>query len=305
ATLRPVVDHGNGTYTAEFVGTTAGTALTVTASIDAAPPVVSTSLVVVTPGAGAHAVHWANPAGGAWTTPANWSPARVPTTQDTALVDLAGSYVVTNGGSNVGGLVVGAATGPGGAHVLFNGAGAEIPGAVLIHAGDTLDVDAPLLVGSFVNDGVIVLEDNGGGETNVVLAIDTIGLRTAVNDGTIDGANGGVLNVTRAPGLINHGTLSPGIATGTVAQMAIAGNVTLGTGSVVSIELLGPGSSAQDVVGITGTAALGDTLRVQLRNGYVPNRGDSFGPVVWGSFSGTFGTVQLPSLSTGLQWQIS
>lgn len=303
-TVRPVVDHGDGTYTAEFVGTTAGTALTVRAGIDAAPPVVSTSVVVVTSSGSTHFVHWANPAGGAWTTPANWSPAQVPTAQDTAVIDAPGSYLVTNSGSNVGGLVVGATGGPGGAHVLFNGP-AEIPGAVVIHAGDTLDVDAAVLVGSFLNSGVILLEDNGGGETNVVLAIDTIGLRTAVNNGTIDGANGGVLNVTKATGLVNHGTLSPGIGTAAVGQMAIAGNVTLGTGSVVSIDLTGAGSSQQDALGITGTAVLGDTLRVQLQNGYVPNRGDALGPVVWSAFSGTFGTLQLPPLPAGLQWQVS
>ena len=46
-------------------------------------------------------------------------------------------------------------------------------------------------------------------------------------------------------------------------------------------------------------------MRIQLRSGYVPNRGDTSGPVFWSSFSGTFGTVQLPPLSTGLQWQVS
>jgi len=302
-TLRPVLDHGNGAYTAEFVGTTAGTALTVTASIDAAPPVVSTAPVVVTSsGGGTHVVHWINAAGGAWTNPANWNPPRVPTGQDTALVDAVGHYVVNYGGTSPAGLVVGAGSGPGGAVVFFPVA-AEIPGSVVIHAGDTLDIDEAVLVGSFVNDGVIILENNGGGETNVVLAIDTIGARTAVNNGTITGAAGGVLNVTRAPSLINQGTLSPGIGTGVVDQMTIAGNVTLAAGSLVAIDLTGPGS--EDALGIAGAVALGDTLRVQLRGGYVPNRGDTFGPVAWSSFSGTFGTLLLPGLSPGLQWQTS
>ena len=168
-TIRPVVDHGNGTYTAEFVGTTAGTALTVTANIDAAPAVVSTSLVIVTSGASAHVVHWTNSAGGAWTTPTNWSPARVPTLQDTAILDAPGSYVVTNSGSNVGGLVVGATSGPGGVIAYFNAA-AEIPGGIVIHPADTLDVGETVVVGSFRNDGVIFIEDNGDGARTPVLA---------------------------------------------------------------------------------------------------------------------------------------
>lgn len=304
-TVRPAVDHGNGTYTAEFVGTAAGTALTVTANIDAAPAVVSTSLVVVTSGGGAHVLHWTNSAGGAWTTPTNWNPPRVPTPQDTAILDAPGGYVVTNSGSNVGGLVVGATGGPGGVIAYFNAA-AEIPGGIIIHAADTLDVGEAVVVGSFRNDGVIYIEDDGDGARTPVLAIDTIGPRTAVNNGAIDGGTGGVLNVTNATSLVNHGTLSPGLGAAEIlGQMTIAGNVTLTTGSVVSIDLAGANSTQQDALGITGTASLGDTLRIQLRNGYVPTRGTSFGPVFWGSSSGTFGTIQLPPLSTGLQWQVS
>jgi len=302
-TLRPIVDHGNGTYTVEFVGTTAGTPLTVTASIDGAPPVVSTASVTVTGGAATHVVHWINGGGGAWATASNWNPARVPTVQDTAVVDAAGSYLVTNAGTSAAALVVGATAGPGGVRVLFSGA-AEFPGGAVIHTGDTLDVAEAVVVGSFTNDGVILLEDNGGGEINVVLAIDTIGPRTAVNNGTIDGANGGVLNVIRAPaGLVNHGTLSPGIGSGATAQMSISGNVTLGAGSVVVADLNSSSSGQQDALGITGTATLGDTLQVRL--GYVPSRGDAFGPVIWSAFSGTFGTLQLPALPPGLQWQTS
>lgn len=299
--LRSVVDHGNGTYTTEFVGTAAGTTLTVTASIDGTPAVVSSAVVTVTSAGGSHVVHWINTAGGAWGTAANWNPARVPTTTDTAVIDAAGTYVVTNNGTSVGGLTIGAPAGPVAAVVFFSGA-AEIPGGVVVHTGDTLDVDAAVLVGSLLNDGVIRLENNGGGEVNVVLAIDTIGTRTAVNNGTIQGDQGGVLNVTNATSLVNHGTLAPGIGgAGVTDQMAISGNVTLSNGSVVLIDLDGPSSAQQDALGIAGTATLGDTLRVRL--GYTPNRGDTFGPVIWGSFSGAFGTLQLPALPAGLQWQ--
>jgi len=302
-TVGAVTDHGDGTYTAMFTATVAGTPVSIGATIDgqtvtsSGPP----PTLQVNPGT-TYLVHWINPAGGQWSTAANWNPARVPTAQDTAVVDEPGVYAVTNAGTGVGGLWVGAATGPGGARVRFDGP-ATIPGAVLVRSGDTLDVNEVVIVGSFQNDGVIVLENNGGGEYNVALAIDTVGVRTAENYGTIEAATGSVLNVTNAPGLVNHGTLSPGTnATGYIDQMPISGNVTFSTGSVVRIQINGAISGQYDVLGVGGTATLGDTLRVQL--GYSPAVGDVFFPVIWTGYSGTFGTLALPALTIG-QWQAS
>jgi uncharacterized protein YjdB len=300
-TIGAVADSGNGSYGAIFTATTAGTPVSIGATVDGqAVTATPAPTITVNPGS-TNLVHWINTAGGAWETAANWNPARVPTLQDTAVVDAAGAYVVTNNASSVGGVVIGAASGAG-AQVRFIG-DATVSGAVLVRAGDTLDLQANLIVGSFRNDGTILVENAESGP--VALAVDTVGVRTAVNDGTIAAVTGAVVNVTNAiGGLVNHGVVSPGTpANGPTAPMTISGNVTFSTGSVVSIDLAGNGYQQADVVGITGTAALGDTLRVQLLNGYVPNIGDAFVPIVWTAYTGTFGVLKLPPVVSGGMWQ--
>ncbi|MBC8106086.1 MAG: hypothetical protein H7Z14_05815, partial [Anaerolineae bacterium] len=57
------------------------------------------------------AVSWINAAGGAWTTPANWSNNAVPSVADDVTINLPGTYAVTGAGSTINSLVLGAATG--------------------------------------------------------------------------------------------------------------------------------------------------------------------------------------------------
>jgi len=47
------------------------------------------------------------------------------------------------------------------------------------------------------------------------------------------------------------------------------------------------------------------TLNITLTNGFVPAAGESFEILEWGSLTGTFGTVTIPSLSAGLGWDMS
>jgi hypothetical protein len=51
--------------------------------------------------------------------------------------------------------------------------------------------------------------------------------------------------------------------------------------------------------------SLRGTLTVLLINGFSPVLNDTFNILDWGSLSGTFGTVSLPSLSEGLEWDQS
>jgi len=301
-TVGAVTDSGDGTYVATFTATTAGTPVIISATIDGVALTTSPPTIQVN-AAPSPLVHWINTAGGQWSNASNWSPARVPTTTDTAVVDAPGKYLVTNTGSDVGGLVVGAASG-GGASVEFDGA-ATIAGAVHVQTGDTLYINNVVIVGSFLNDGVISLLDGNGGEVGVALAIDTVGVRTAVNNGTILGATNSVLNVSRATSLVNHGTIDPGVPHASVtSQLAVAGNVTLGSGSVVVIDLAGTAAGAYDVLGVGGTATLGDTLVVLTDYPFGPHVGDSFVVMTWGARVGTFGTIYLPSFPSR-QWQVT
>ena len=300
-TIGPVTDNGNGTYTATFTATTAGTPVAIGATIDgqavtsAGPP----PTITVNP-ASTSLVHWVNSAGGAWTTAANWNPARVPTLLDTAVVDAAGTYTVTNAGSNVGGLAVGAPGGTGASVVL--GSTAKVTGDVNVRPTGWLEIDSANVVGGFRNDGTVDVI------SGAVLAVDTTGTRTAANYGAIYLRDSSVLNVSRVGGLTNHGLLNPGgppVEGALIVGLAtIAGNVTLGSGSVVDIQLRGATFRQYSVLGITGAATLGDTLRVQLSGGYVPSAGQTFVVVTWTSFSGTFCSVKLPTLVGG-QWQVS
>jgi hypothetical protein len=88
-----VVSNGNGTFTYTPVSTFSGSdSFTYRVTDGSVASSFATVTIQVTP---ANIVRWINPSGGQWTTAANWSPARVPTSSDTAIVDLAGTYTIT------------------------------------------------------------------------------------------------------------------------------------------------------------------------------------------------------------------
>ena len=71
------------------------------------------------------------------------------------------------------------------------------------------------------------------------------------------------------------------------------------------IELAGTAAgTAYDQLHVTGPLALGGTLAVSIIDGFTPAAGNSFDILDWGSLSGTFSTIALPTLS-GLAWNTS
>jgi hypothetical protein len=56
---------------------------------------------------------------------------------------------------------------------------------------------------------------------------------------------------------------------------------------------------------VTGHAALGTQLLIELAGGYMPAAGDSFDLIDWGSVSGTFNVLQYPVLPGDLEWDFS
>ena len=97
-------------------------------------------------------------------------------------------------------------------------------------------------------------------------------------------------------------TFSPGASP---AAVSFAGDVDLSGTSTLVIELAGTAPSNQyDTLVVSGDAALGGTLDVDLLSGFVPSPGSVFQIVTAsGGIGGTFESASLPSVS-GANWQL-
>jgi hypothetical protein len=98
-------------------------------------------------------------------------------------------------------------------------------------------------------------------------------------------------------------TVSP---TGSLSVLS-GGNVTaqamnFSPGSVVTIGLDGPAASQNGSIDTVAGLGLAGTLDVTLENGFSPSAGQSFDLFSFGSDSGSFSTVSLPPLASGLTW---
>ncbi|MDD2685528.1 MAG: filamentous hemagglutinin N-terminal domain-containing protein, partial [Gallionella sp.] len=120
-----------------------------------------------------------------------------------------------------------------------------------------------------------------------------------INTGTITGS-GSIVVGTGAAALINNGTITLGTA-GTLGTLSISGDLVMGAGSEVNIDLGGTGAGQYDVLHVTGNVTNAGTLNTSLVNGYVPVNADAISFLTkGGTASGTFTTVNLPAgFSTG------
>jgi autotransporter-associated beta strand protein len=121
--------------------------------------------------------------------------------------------------------------------------------------------------------------------------------------GTVSVGSGATLqgsgSVAGAVTVANGGTFAPGNSLGIIS----VGSAALNSGSTLSIELGGTTAGTQyDRLNVAGSLALAGTLRVTLANNYTPAIGDAFDILDWGSRSGTFSALQLPTLSGPLVW---
>lgn len=142
---------------------------------------------------------------------------------------------------------------------------------------------------------------NGG---NVTLQSGTIAVGWIKNAaGGSFNFNGGLLKVINVEGdLVNNGGVySPGASP---AHSTVTGNLVQNTGTFV-IELGGFGAGLADTVEVGGTATIGSTLDIDLLNGFVPGRGQTYKFLTAaGGISGTFASNLLPALPGGLTWNL-
>ena len=113
---------------------------------------------------------------------------------------------------------------------------------------------------------------------------------TLTGAGTFSGAfqNNGTYAPGNSPSLVTLSSFSQG-STGLLVMEL--GGLTRGTG--------------YDAMDVTGAITFGGTLGVTFYNGFSPTSGNAFNLFDWGSASGTFSTLDLPTLSSGLAWDTS
>lgn len=117
---------------------------------------------------------------------------------------------------------------------------------------------------------------------------------TLTSSGTIRGGGSIIGNV------VSNGLAAPGTSVGT---LSIEGDLALqsapgGAGGVLEIEL--SDASGFDRLAVSGTVALGGTLKVDLLPGFVAHVGDSYPVLTFASASGGFDRYLLPALDGGL-----
>ncbi|MBK9301256.1 MAG: hypothetical protein IPN14_11780 [Bacteroidetes bacterium] len=124
---------------------------------------------------------------------------------------------------------------------------------------------------------------------------------TLYNNGSIFGT-GSITSINPGNGNIEgNGYIAPGLSPG---ELNLDFDFALPAQGHLNMELAGttPGTT-YDVLGGSGDKILGGTLNVILYNGYIPQSGDEFTIVTGGAVTGTFSTVNYPTVA-GMTWQI-
>jgi hypothetical protein len=149
--------------------------------------------------------------------------------------------------------------------------------------------------GDFANSGTVSLMGFGGlvlagnytqtaGSTQLSNGLVTAGL-VDLEGGTLSGT--GVINAN----VRNNAELDVGLP-GAPGTLTVVGDYTQTAGGTLVVEIGGPNAGTDfDQLNVTGLATLDGTLTVHLIKGFVPNSGDSFTIMTFGSGTGTFATL--------------
>jgi hypothetical protein len=131
-----------------------------------------------------------------------------------------------------------------------------------------------------------------------------------INNGHITGnsaaqkitLSGYVKGVGTFDNVTTTGTFSPGLSPAVVQSS----NLSLASSSSLVMELGGTtAGSGYDQLQDASLLTLAGTLQVSLINNFAPAAGNSFDLFNWGALSGTFASLNLPTLTGGLTWNTS
>ena len=128
------------------------------------------------------------------------------------------------------------------------------------------------------------------------------------NDGDVSGSGTGIVfnDLVTGIGSANNVTYNGGFSPGhSPAEVFLRGTTNFGSANTLFIELGGlvPGDQF-DRLNSSGTIGVDGTLDVSYINGFTPAAGNSFEFISANAVNGTFGTVNLPTLPLGLEWEV-
>lgn len=226
--------------------------------------------------------------------------------------------LLTNNGSIsfLGGQIVGAGTLTNNGSLQWSGGYMANPSLVNNSVFTITGSTSHTLIGSVTNHGTITQSSS----TNTNIDVDTHinGGLTNASDGLYDitsdsglaggaAANAGIFRKSGGTGIsyisdpfTNSGTIA--VNTGT---LWFTNDLTLNPSSTLRFQL--SGTTPNSDFGKLNESALALTggLQVTLGPGFAPALGNSFDLLDWSQLSGTFSSLQLPSLATGLRWNTS
>ncbi|MGE0478901.1 MAG: dockerin type I domain-containing protein [Phycisphaerae bacterium] len=187
-----------------------------------------------------------------------------------------GSVWTAEGAINVGGDISAGAP----ARLVVSDA-ARVNAATLMRLWDDSDVDLR-------GGGAVVVGPCAGATDNGTLRV--CGSGRLFGRGTIRGV------------LRNSGTVSPGEGRG---RLTVAGDFVQEAAGNLQIDIGGSVPAIDfDVLSVSGAAALGGKLTVNLLNGYTPDFGDQFVVLTAGNIVGDFELTDLPTLPGSLSWTV-
>jgi hypothetical protein len=214
-----------------------GTGYTLQAAATGFTPVVSAAFNVLPSGAG---IAWINAAGGNWSNPANWSPARVPAKGDTVFITLGGTYTVTLDVNDT---------------VAFLTVGGGAP--TLTASSRTLGVDSG---GSVAAGATVTLTNSTLNGAGILASQGTLNLQnTTVNSGL---SNLGLLVVR------SNTTLNGSFTTGPVSTLRVEGDASC-CSAFVTVANGFTNNGTIDLTAING--ASGTSAALTVTNGSLTN----------------------------------
>jgi len=172
-------------------------------------------------------------------------------------------------------------------------------------SGGLTDIRGPVSLTGGITGGKVINSGTG----NLVTLYDRImhngaEIRTSATNTTVFfGDVSGTGGFTGGGTVRFEGTYSPG---GSAAEVLFEGDAEFAKGSWLLMEIGGrtPGTE-YDVIRVLGNLSLACSLEMTLIDGFGPRFGDRFDLFDWGTLSGTFETVRLPTLNGPLTWDTS